>query len=481
MSTSCHSPDRVEVVFDQPNLVSDSGLLLMATLAGRLGLPGLVGRWVHTGVPNAAVKVLTVVMGMIAGATNIDSLDRLRSGSTRKVLGFVPLAPSTIGTFLRSFTFGHVRQLDAVNSRLLANAWSAGAGPKPDEELVVDLDSTVTEVHGKHKHGASYGYTGVLGYHPLIATRAGTGEVLASRMRKGAAGTSRGVIRLVGELLATLRRAGVSGPVTVRADSGFWSWKLIDKLTNAGVGWSITVRLVTKVNNTIAAIPEEDWVTIDYTRQGHAQVAETIYTTGTGKQTRQVRLVVRRTRPPMAPKRRCGRPGDTTRSSATTPSPLSRPTGSTATTPWSSSPSANSKTTGSNTAPPATSQQTGPGSRARSSPTTSVAGPGSSPSTAPSAPHEPSAPGSSPSPGSSSTNQAPQPSGSPPTGHGHTNSTPPSTGSGHSPPPRRPDTQARAMAPHTPESQALTTSPAHHEPLILRAATPRPTGSPPPR
>ena len=129
--------------------------------------------------------------------------------------------------------------------RLLANAWTAGAGPAAGEELVVDLDSTVTEVFGKHKHGASYGYTGVLGYHPLIATRAGTGEVLASRMRKGAAGTSRGVIRFIDELLASLRRAGVSGPVTVRA----------------GVGWSITVRLVTKVNNTIAAIPEEDWVT----------------------------------------------------------------------------------------------------------------------------------------------------------------------------------------------------------------------------
>ena len=296
MSTSLHNPDRVEVVFDQPNLVSDSGLLLMATLAGRRGLPGLVGRWVHTGAPNAAAKVMTVVMGMIAGATNIDSLDRLRSGSTRKVLGFVPLAPSTIGTFLRSFTFGHVRQLDKVNSRLLANAWSAGAGPAQGEELVVDLDSTVTEVYGKHKHGASYGYTGVLGYHPLIATRAGTGEILASRMRKGAAGTSRGVIRFIGELLATIGRAGVSGPVTVRADSGFWSWKLIDKLTHAGVGWSITVRLVTKVNNTIAAIPEADWVTIDYTRSGHAQVAETIYTTGTGKRARHVRLVVRRTR-----------------------------------------------------------------------------------------------------------------------------------------------------------------------------------------
>ena len=151
----------------------------------------------------------------------MDAYWRAANGSTRKALGFVPLAPSTIGTFLRSFKFGHVRQLDAVNSRLLANAWAAGAGPKPDEELVVDLDSTVTEVYGKQKQGASYGYTGVLGYHPLIATRAGTGEVLGSRMRKGAAGSSRGVLRFIGEVLATIGRAGVCGPVTVRADSGF--------------------------------------------------------------------------------------------------------------------------------------------------------------------------------------------------------------------------------------------------------------------
>ena len=226
----------------------------------------------------------------------MDAYWRAANGSTRKALGFVPLAPSTIGTFLRSFKFGHVRQLDAVNSRLLANAWAAGAGPKPDEELVVDLDSTVTEVYGKQKQGASYGYTGVLGYHPLIATRAGTGEVLGSRMRKGAAGSSRGVLRFIGEVLATIGRAGVCGPVTVRADSGFWSWKLIDKLTKAGVGWSITVRLVPKIKTTIAAIPEEAWTTIDYTRGGHAQVAETIYTTGKGKQVRHVRLVVRRTR-----------------------------------------------------------------------------------------------------------------------------------------------------------------------------------------
>lgn len=119
-----HSSDRVEVVFDHSNLVADSGLLLMSTLASRLGLPALVGRWVNTKAPNPAVKVMSVVMGMIAGATKIDSMDRLRSGSTRTVLGFRPLASSTLGTFLRTFTFGHVRQLDAVASRLLATAGS---------------------------------------------------------------------------------------------------------------------------------------------------------------------------------------------------------------------------------------------------------------------------------------------------------------------------------------------------------------------
>ena len=113
MNTSLHNPDQVDVVFDHPNLVSDSGLLLMSTLARRLGLPGLVRYWVHTKAPNPAAKVMTLVMGMIAGATNIDAMDRLRSGSTSRVLGFRPLAPSTLGTFLRTFTFGHVERLVA--------------------------------------------------------------------------------------------------------------------------------------------------------------------------------------------------------------------------------------------------------------------------------------------------------------------------------------------------------------------------------
>ncbi|MCP4963230.1 MAG: transposase [Actinomycetia bacterium] len=205
------------------------------------------------------------------------------------------MAPSTIGSFLRTFTFGHIRQLDAVLSRTLARAWAAGAGPD-DDPLVVDLDSTICEVHGKHKQGASYGYTKRLGYHPLLATRATTGEVLFARMRKGSANTARGIVRFVDELAANVRRAGASGPITVRADSGFWSWKLCDRLNTHGIGWSITVRLVPKIKAAIVGIDETAWSDIDYTLGGQAQVAETTYTTGKGNKKRTVRLVVRRTR-----------------------------------------------------------------------------------------------------------------------------------------------------------------------------------------
>jgi len=238
---------------------------------------------------------LTLVAAMIASATHIDHVNILRSGATQRVLGFKVMAPSTTGTFLRTFTFGHVRQLDAVASRVLANAWQAGAGPGAGP-LVVDLDSTICEVHGNNKHGASYGYTKKLGYHPLLATRAGTGEILFSRMRQGSAGSGRGVIRFIDELLAIIARTGATGPTTVRADSGFWSPKLVDRLTAHRVGWSITVRLVPKIKETIAGIDETAWQDIDYTIGGQAQVAATIYTTGHGKRQRSVRLVVRRTR-----------------------------------------------------------------------------------------------------------------------------------------------------------------------------------------
>jgi hypothetical protein len=281
--------------FDHDGIVANAGLIVPATLMSRLGLEGLINTWVRTGSSRPGRKILTLVAAMLAGATHIDHVEVLRAGATQAVLPFKVMAPSTIGTFLRTFTFGHIRQLDAVLSRTLTRAWAAGAGPGT-ERLVVDLDSTICEVHGKAKQAAGYGYTKVLGYHPLLATRAGTGEVLFSRMRRGSANTARGVVRFVDELVANLKHAGAAGPVTVRADSGFWSWKLVDRLGAHGIDWSITVRLHKRMKQAIAAIDETAWVDIDYTLGGQAQVAETIYTAGRDKNQRSVRLVVRRTR-----------------------------------------------------------------------------------------------------------------------------------------------------------------------------------------
>ena len=166
MSTSSHALDRLQATFDHDGIVANAGLLVPATLMVRLGLEGLIDTWVRTGSSRPGRKILTVVAAMLAGGTHIDHVNLLRAGATQRVLPFKVMAPSTIGTFLRSFTFGHVRQLDAVCSRVLARAWEAGAGPGA-EPLVVDLDSTICEVHGKAKQAASYGYTKVLGYQAL--------------------------------------------------------------------------------------------------------------------------------------------------------------------------------------------------------------------------------------------------------------------------------------------------------------------------
>jgi len=111
----------------------------------------------------------------------------LRAGGTEQLLGCVVKAPSTLGTFLRSFRWGHVRQSDRVSRELLARAWGAGAGPG-DDPLTIDLDSTVCETYGLAKEGAQcHNYAGQRGYHPLLAVAAGTGEVLTARLRKGRA------------------------------------------------------------------------------------------------------------------------------------------------------------------------------------------------------------------------------------------------------------------------------------------------------
>jgi hypothetical protein len=150
------------------------------------------------------------------------------------------------------------------------------------------------EVHGKQKHGAAYGYTRTFGYHPILASRAETGEVLHARLRKGS--SQRGHVRFVEELIARVRRSGAAGQLTMRADSGFWSYNLIDTLHRRGVRWSITVPISKEIRARIATIDEAAWRPIAYTLGGEAQVAETTLVAGKSKRLEVVRLVVRRTR-----------------------------------------------------------------------------------------------------------------------------------------------------------------------------------------
>ena len=286
MGASSHTLDRVEVTFDGDRMVADAGLILPATLSQHLGVEALVDELVSVG-HRPGRKLLTVVHALLAGGDCIDDADILRSGATSEVVGHEVMAPSTIGTWLRSFTFGHVRQLDALTERLLTAAWAAGAGPGA-APLVIDVDSTICQTHGYAKQGATYGYTRQRGYHPLLATRADTGEILHARMGKGSANSSRGAPRFVPETIRRVRRAGATGPIVLRADSAFWSAKVITACRDHNVRFSITVRATKAVVAAIDGIDETAWVDIDYTDGGVAQVAET---TLAGR-----RLIVRRTR-----------------------------------------------------------------------------------------------------------------------------------------------------------------------------------------
>jgi hypothetical protein len=216
--------DGIDVRFDDRRAVADAGVVLVATLAARLGIERLVDRFVRlgqrVGAANAGSKVMTLISAMLLGADSIDDCDIVRSGRTGAVVGHRVAAPSTLGTFLRAFTFGHVRQLDRVLGEALRRAWASGAGPGGGR-LVVDIDSFIGEVHGYAKQGAAFGYTRRRGYHPLLATRADTNEVLHVRLRKGSAGSPRGVLRFIDELIARVNRAGSTGSVLLRADNSF--------------------------------------------------------------------------------------------------------------------------------------------------------------------------------------------------------------------------------------------------------------------
>ena len=293
-------PDRIHVAFDDHRLVANAGLLLPATLAFRLGLPQLVDRHLDLGrAPgraNTGDKLMTLVASALAGGDCIDDADALRSGGTARVLGCTVKAPSTLGTFLRSFRWGHVRQLDRVSRELLARAAGAGPGAGP---LTIDIDSTICETYGLAKEGARHhGYTGQRGYHPLLAVAATTGEVLMARLREGRANTARGAAHFLRETLGRVRYAGAKGQIKVRADSGFYTHSIVALCRKMKVRFSITVRQSQSLRNLIEAIPQGDWTPIPYWMEGAADVAETTYTPFQSEpDATPVRLIVRRVKP----------------------------------------------------------------------------------------------------------------------------------------------------------------------------------------
>src|ERR1035437_7271334 len=298
---SLHGLARLRTAFDDERLVGHAGLLLPATLAAHLGLRELVDEHLDLGSApgraHAGDKFFTLVMSALAGGDSIADANALRAGGTGRVLSCALKAASTLGTFLRSFRWGHVRQLDAVSRQLLARAWAAGAGPG-SAPFTIDMDSTICATYGLQKEGAlHYGYTGARGYHPLLAVAAGTGDVLMARLRGGNANTARGAGHFLTETIGRVREAGATGALTVRADSGFYAHAVGAVCRRINPRFSITVRLQPKLRNLIEAIPEANWTPIPYWMEGGADVAETTYTPfADRKDAVACRLIVRATR-----------------------------------------------------------------------------------------------------------------------------------------------------------------------------------------
>jgi hypothetical protein len=315
----CHTSSATSAAFDDPNLVSSAGLVPVLAMARSARLRELADR--HLRVPtdkgaNAGLKVTSLVAGMVAGADSIDDMALLRHGGMGRVFKNA-YAPSTLGSFLRSFTFGHVRQLDAVASRFLTQlagqsplvAGSQGTNPR----VMVDIDDTIIEVHGYSKQGSGYGYSGVRGLNAMLATvttKDTAPVVVAQRLRKGSCGSPRGAARLVADALKTLNRLlpdqSTARPL-VRADSAFYGSATVGAALRRGADVSVTVRLDPKVKATIASIADDAWTSIEYreavfdeqTNQwvSRAEVAEAPFTAFTSKKkSEQVtgRLVIRR-------------------------------------------------------------------------------------------------------------------------------------------------------------------------------------------
>jgi hypothetical protein len=310
-----HARAAISVRFDDPNLVSCAGLVPVIALADRCGLTGLLVQTLTLagkGAANAAAKITALIGGMVAGADSISDMDLLRHGGMTRVFDGVR-APSTLGTFLRMFTFGHVRQLDAVAARLLARlAAATPLLPGADQWIFVDIDDTVRQTYGYAKQGAGRGYTGVKGLNALLAvlsTPLSAPVIAATRLRKGSTNSARGAGKLLADALSTARRAGGAGVVLIRADSAYYGYDIINVCRRAGARFSITARLTPTVVKAITSIDEQAWTAIRYPNAifdndeqrwiSDAEVAEVEFTAFTGRRKAEhvtAGLIVRRVR-----------------------------------------------------------------------------------------------------------------------------------------------------------------------------------------
>ncbi len=325
-----HTLTRTSAVFDDPNLVSSAGLVPVMALADAAGLRTLTDERLTVATDkgaNAGLKVASLIGGMLAGADSIDDMAVLRHGAMSKVFSFA-YAPSTLGSFLRAFTFGHVRQLDAVAARFLLALAARTRLLGPDAEqatasstgttssttggyALLDVDDTIIEVHGHQKQGAGFGYSKVRGLNAILAalTTAGHAPVIvAQRLRKGSCGSPRGAARLIGDAVKQARRLlGADQPILVRMDSAFFGGPAVRAALSGGAHVSVTVRLTATIKTAIASIEDAAWTTIEYTDAirdettgawiSRAEVAEIDFTAFAAQQKAHRvpgRLVVRR-------------------------------------------------------------------------------------------------------------------------------------------------------------------------------------------
>ena len=267
--------------FDEDNLVSYAGLVPVLGLAEQTRLPEIIEEKVSIKAPriksgsaNPAPKLRTLIAGMCAGADSIDDIDVLRSGGMKTVFGGV-YAPSTVGTLLREFTFGHARQLESVlREHLVALCGRVDLLPGADERVFVDVDSLLRPVYGHAKQGASYGHSKVAGKQilrkglsPLAATisTAGCAPVIAGmRLRAGKTGSGKGAGRMVASAIGTARAAGARGQILVRGDSAYGSRAVVAACMRHGAQFSLVMTRNPAVERAIAAIDESAWTPVCY-------------------------------------------------------------------------------------------------------------------------------------------------------------------------------------------------------------------------